>query len=827
MVAVGLVAVTMGASSSALTPAPAPVQPVVALPAGPALQDTPAPNLWGTNGRVSDLAVSPDGRYAYLGGAFDYVGPTTGHAVTTAPSPDAGTVVNGPALGLDGTVSAAIPGRTAGEWYLGGSFTRAGGARHVGLAHVLADGTVDASFTPAVTGSVAALALSSDGTTLLVGGSFTGLRGSNESTDTARTNLAAVDAVTGFRSTAFTAQTNAAVTSLVVTGDRVYVGGAFTTAAGAARAGVARVAVATGALDAFAPAFLGGPVRSLAVAPGASSDTDTVYAGGDFTSVRPTTTASARSRLAAVSGAGALLTWTASTNASVTSLALSPDTQSLLVGGSFTQLGVAARSGFGRVAAVSSTAYPSGTVMAADARLSGCHLPHGTQNTNTFYPCSLSVQSVAWSPDGQTAYVGGNFTRALGSVRHDAAALSLPAPGSPGALTAWAPMPSATVDVVTATATGVLLGGDLQSANGIYRRGLARIDLSTGQADPGFTADLAGFAGGSTGPDGSVLDLELDAAGTSLYVGGYFASVNTTPHAGVVKVAAATGVVDAAFRATTDKGVQALAVRGTSVFLGGAFTQVGTVTRQHAAKVAATTGAVDPTWVANATDSTNPVLRGGNVFGVAVTRDGSRAFLAGGFTVVNGRPVSGGIVAIDGRSGAVLPSPLGGVVPPCPGKVNYIVSLYLSPDDQRLYGGDLCPDYTYQWDAVRLAAGPAPQGLIWRQWCNGGMQARLEVNGTFYYGTHGGDAGRGGYCAPRAFEHSETPQQRVAAWRASDGMLLSWAPFFDSPMGVWSYAVVPGTAAGTTAGLLVGGDFTVVGGRGTLQQGLVLLPGTP
>lgn len=817
-VAVALVAVTMGASSSALTPAPTPVQPVVALPAGPSLSSTPVAGMWGTNGRVADMAVSPDGRYAYLGGAFDYLGPTTGHAVTTAPSPAPGAVVSGPALNVDGTVTAAVPDGSGG-WYLGGSFARVGGARHVDLAHVAADGSVDAAFTAAVTGTVAALTRSADGT-LVVGGRFTGVRGSGEGSDTAASNLTALDR-SGNRVPGWSAPADGAVTALSTVGDRVYVGGAFTSVGGSARSGLARVSVATGALDALAPAFVGGAVRTLAVSVGTSRDADVVYAGGDFTGVRPTTTVVARSRLAAVSGTGALLAWTAATDASVASLALSPDATSVLVGGSFTQLGGVARAGFARVTGPSgSAALP----LPADARLSGCHLPHGVQNTNTFFPCALSVQSVAWSADGRTAYLGGNFTTVLGAVRHDAAALSLD--GSTATLTPWAPMPSATVDVVVPTESAVLLGGDLQSAGGIYRRGLAKLDLSTGRADQTFTADVAGFAGGGTGPDGGILDLELDAAGTSLYVGGYFTSVRGVAHTGIAKLATGDGSVDTAFTTTTDKGVQTLAVRGGAVFLGGAFTLVGRSTRLHAAKVSASTGAVDASWVADTTGP-NDLHRGGLVFSLAVTSTGSRVFLAGGFTAVNGVATSGGLTTLDGPTATTAPAPLGGVVPPCPGNINYILALHLSPDDQRLYGGDECPDYIYQWDAVHLGAGSAPQGLIWRQWCNAGMQAHLEVNGTFYYGTHGGDIGRGGYCSPRAFEHSSTPQQRVAAFRQSDGMLRTWAPFFDSPMGVWVYAVVPGTAPGTTAGLLVGGDFTLVGDRGTLQQGVALLPGTP
>ena len=74
----------------------------------------------------------------------------------------------------------------------------------------------------------------------------------------------------------------------------------------------------------------------------------------------------------------------------------------------------------------------------------------------------------------------------------------------------------------------------------------------------------------------------------------------------------------------------------------------------------------------------------------------------------------------------------------------WINRLYLSDDGQRLYGGDVCPDDIYQWDAVNLSTSSNPTGLKWRTSCNAGMQGRIEVNGHFYYGTHGGDQGEEG-----------------------------------------------------------------------------------
>jgi hypothetical protein len=128
-----------------------------------------------------------------------------------------------------------------------------------------------------------------------------------------------------------------------------------------------------------------------------------------------------------------------------------------------------------------------------------------------------------------------------------------------------------------------------------------------------------------------------------------------------------------------------------------------------------------------------------------VAPDGSPVYLAGPFNTVNG-VAKRGIAVVNGTTGAMLPQQLGGVQL-CWANGDWITHLYLSPDGQPLYGGDVCPDNIYQWDAVHLSTPANPTGLNWRTWCNAGMQGTLEVNGHFFYGSHGGDKGSGGRCA--------------------------------------------------------------------------------
>ncbi|MBE0661408.1 MAG: hypothetical protein IH597_02985, partial [Bacteroidales bacterium] len=87
---------------------------------------------------------------------------------------------------LNSTVHASIPDG-AGGWYVGGSFSGVGGKNY--LIRVLANNTVDPTFSPAPNSTVLSLFL--HGSTLYVGGWFTQIGGQP------RTYLAALDAGTG------------------------------------------------------------------------------------------------------------------------------------------------------------------------------------------------------------------------------------------------------------------------------------------------------------------------------------------------------------------------------------------------------------------------------------------------------------------------------------------------------------------------------------------------------------------------------------------------------------------------------------------------------
>lgn len=158
--------------------------------------------------------------------------------------------------------------------YLTGPIAPAARAADTGNAAPQTGRIVDAdpvAFTPHVMdGEV--YSMTRVGDTVLVGGTFTRVRNAGSSTDIARTNLFAFNAFTGQVSTTFAPNPNGRVYALqpAADGTSVYIGGAFTGAtSGGSSISVSRLYkadVATGnRIAAFQPGSINGQVRDLSV----------------------------------------------------------------------------------------------------------------------------------------------------------------------------------------------------------------------------------------------------------------------------------------------------------------------------------------------------------------------------------------------------------------------------------------------------------------------------------------------------------------------------------------------------------------------------------
>lgn len=199
------------------------------VPAAHATTSDPPNRTWGTDGRIN--AILPVGNTIYVGGAFAHVVDRSG---TTHPAANL--------AAFDATSGAAI-----------------------------------SNWSPSTDGEVHALA--TDGTQIYVGGTFRTVDNSK------RDNLAAVDAATGAVSS-WKAGASAVVDSIVATGGAVYIGGNFKKVKDASGNTFTQpyVAKLAGPAPTLATAWRPSPdgrVRGLALPPSG----DRLFLGGDFTTL--------------------------------------------------------------------------------------------------------------------------------------------------------------------------------------------------------------------------------------------------------------------------------------------------------------------------------------------------------------------------------------------------------------------------------------------------------------------------------------------------------------------------------------------------------------
>lgn len=222
-----------------------------------------------------------------------------------------------------------------------------------------------------------------------------------------------------------------------------------------------------------------GPVYASQIAGGR------IFVGGGFTSTRPSGAAEGSNE----TGQGYLAAFDASTGAPVASfhpvlsndystnppivraLALSPDKQTLYVGGDFNLV----------------DGQRAEHIAAFDTATGAFKGMVGWNGVNGF------VQAIAPSPDGQTLYVGGSFNKANWSTRHDLAAFNL----ADKSLRSWAPVIATPTKneglrvaalAVSEDNNRVFVAGPFQSVNGTPMQGFAATNAVDGSLVHGFSS---------------------------------------------------------------------------------------------------------------------------------------------------------------------------------------------------------------------------------------------------------------------------------------------------------------------------------------------------
>jgi len=605
------------------------------------------------NGPVAAIVAAGDA--IYVGGSFAKINgadvvrlaaldPTTGAPRAWNPK-------------LDAEVDALALAN--GTLYTGGQFTHAG---VTALAHLAAFNPNDNTATPttwnpSADGAVTALALSPDGTTVYVSGMFGNVNVGT--TPRVRHHFAAFNSMGTGAATDWNPDTDGLLgTALALSADGtvVYASGDFTHVNGTAqlvRHALAAFDATTGVAGLWDPS-LNGPASGLVVTG------DRVYAGGNFSSAGAGVV---RNRLAALDANGVLTAWDPNADDFVGVITLSGDT--LYVGGRFTHIGTVGRSciaafntldsdngtgalrlswdphatancSLSAIAQVDSTVYVGG-------KFTG--FVDSSQNTtarNDLAALSASVGNAPagikdWDPHpdnavtvlavfGDTVYVGGGFTQFAPSgsgtpattivPRNGLAAIAAFGAADAGQVRLWDPGAEGLVLSLAASADGttIYVGGAFTGFThpnaGVPRTTVPRSALAA--FSTALSTDTA-----PTNWDPGADEIEgpatLVVAGSTVYFGGLFGHVGTVltptsrnnlaafnaagsgevltgwdPDPGAATPGSGVNNVD------VSKAVSGLAARDNKVYVGGTFGHLGGAARGNFGVVDATTGVAIP-----------------------------------------------------------------------------------------------------------------------------------------------------------------------------------------------------------------------------------------
>lgn len=332
----------------------------------------------------------------------------------------------------------------------------------------------------------------------------------------------------------------------------------------------------------------------------------TLYVGGYFLEIAGQT----RHRLAAFDvTTGNLTAWNPNANDGVQAIAVDANSGLVYVAGYFGLVGGAVRTGLAALNPATGLATTWNPVL-----------------TNTFSPY---VQSIAL--DATTIFIGGSFTNAGGQPRTSVARLTL----ATGVATAWTANTSVNgyVNDIALSGTTLFIGGSFTTINGIARTNIAAVPTLT----TGVLAWNVTLGTSFTSVSG------LAVSGTTLYIAGYFDTVNSQPRSNVAAVDVSTAALQN-WAPSPTSGTSIIYPTASGIFIGGDMNGVNWVNRNEG--FALFDDATDQAWPFQFD------LNGGVVNTIAV-KDGI-LYIGGQFVAINKTPRRN-LAAIDLATGQVLP----------------------------------------------------------------------------------------------------------------------------------------------------------------------------
>jgi len=576
----------------------------------------------GSAGSYSSVGVSSDGKM-YLAGNFSQV---AGRGAANLVRLNANATIDTSfSAKITGTIDVIVPLST-GKVVIGGSFTAVNGKDITYLARLNADGSLDEAFDPELNGPVLCIAEQSDGK-LLLGGSFLQID------EKSRAYIARL-ASDGSLDETFDPSANAAVRVIRIIGDRILIGGSFTSLApngSEATYDNAYLALlkSDGLVDTTFKTLVDNSIQDIEI----QSD-GKILLGGSLTAMRLDGKYHYVKYLARLNKDYSIDTdYTPQVNNPVTGIAVLPSDDIVIVG-NFSKIGDIARFLVARLNAdgtVDSALHltPNTTISRIYAQTDGSVLMTGAfswfkQGTDTFptfvrglarlTPAgALDSSFAAKLPDGiggsveqvslredRSVVVGGSFTN-LGGLSNDNLVKFGPN-GVPDST--FAPQPNGTVRSV--------LTLPLSQVIPVYSNRLYWLNAD-GSARSGDQYTILSKLTG-------VIRTALPLADGSLLIGGRF-TLPGYDHVNLIKIKA-DGTIETTFAPQPNNMVYCLALEANgNILVGGAFTNIGGFTTNYFARLS-------PSGIA---DSTMSVPLDGAVTQVAVQTDG-KIVLGGPFT---------------------------------------------------------------------------------------------------------------------------------------------------------------------------------------------------
>ncbi|MGZ4536471.1 MAG: PKD domain-containing protein, partial [Nocardioidaceae bacterium] len=343
------------------------------------------------------------------------------------------------------------------------------------------------------------------------------------------------------------------------------------------------------------------------------------------------------------------------------------------------------------------------------------------------------------------------------------------------------------VEAIAQVGNTVLIGGTFTQvqeptagAPVLARSGIAAFDATTGAVSTTFAPTI----------DGEVTTIVPSGDGTSVFVAGYFNTVNGVTTRKVTKLTISTGAAVAGFKAAiANANVQDMRLVRGQLVIAGAFTTVGGQPRGQMASLDPTTGKLT-TFLQHT--FAGP-LNGGTatVNKIDATPDGSRILGLGNFSTVDGQPRSLlFLLDTSGTTSVLSPWSTSFFAPGCSRSFDtYMRDLDISPDGTfavvsttGAYGGVTSPcDTQTRWDLTNQNPNQQP---VWRNVTGGDTTYAVAVSGSaVYVGGHfrwannpyaGDSAGAGA-----------VPREGIAALDPATGLPLSWNPGRERGVGVF------------------------------------------